>query len=335
MRCTAAAILLALVADGARAAGLSGCASCSLTLGALGRAREETAPAVAPGASMCDAAPEAVRAPCHSLVGHYGDEAVARAAARGQQGAPGMCAETGICGGDVLVDDADELWSLADGGLQADEEDTENEKAHVETHKVAETGSRLQSDNAADAEARRRAEVAQAKREGDEKVAAALKTATAQFRNATHSAVAVAKAKAVAAAKAKWERSWRTRKWPTNVSVPKKASKLPCTEGSLGRMAFRENSFYGCKTHCVQECKQCNCREEEKVVEDADCKCFKRVKKEVCDSCCTNKCGPEWIAFAECARTCEECDCKVEHGIKVCQSCCKEKCGPKWHKGPI
>lgn len=332
-------VLLALVPHLALA--LDGCSSCSLTLRSLGRSVEETAPRVHEGGSMCDHVPGAMSSACHSLVGHFGSDIVSGFAGLGAARAPAMCTSAGICNGDLLISDStdlegdDELWALSDGGLQPDQEDTDNEKATVEAHKTEQTGSRLQKDNAADAEARRREDVAKAKQEGEKKVAEALKTATAQFKSATKNAVAIAKNKAVAEAKAKWEHSWRTRKWPANVSVPKKASKLACTEPSLGRIAFRDNSFYGCKTHCVQECKQCNCREEEKVVEDADCKCFKRVKKEVCDSCCTNNCGPQWIAFADCARTCEECDCKVEHGIKVCQSCCKEKCGPKWHKGPI
>lgn len=134
-----------------------------------------------------------------------------------------------------------------------------------------ENDSPLQKDNADDAEARRRKEVAEAKAEAEKKAAAEIKKVTDTMEAKTKEAVAEATAKAVKETEEKLRLSFTTRKWPVNISVPKEASKLACTEESLGRMAFRENNFFGCKTHCVDVCNQCNCRQEESVVADPDC----------------------------------------------------------------
>lgn len=225
------------------------------------------------------------------------------------------------------------LWTVG-GSLKPDEEDRNQRNAEVVKTKEL-TDSDLQKDVKEDAEARRRREVQEAKAETDKKVAEAVAAVTAKVEENTKKAVAEAEKRAVEAAHEKWVNAWRHREWPVNVKVPAEASKLACTDATVGRIAFRDNNFYGCKTHCVQECKQCNCRQETTTVEDKSCSCFKEQKKEVCDQCCEQKCGPEWLNFANCARQCESCDCKEEHGIKVCQQCCKEVCAPKWSPDPI
>ena len=113
------------------------------------------------------------------------------------------------------------------------------------------------------------------------------------------------------------------------------SSKVACNAKAAGEIAYKGDGFFGCRKRAERTCEQCQCRDEEEVVKDPECDCFKKVKKRVCEECCSEKVSYQWQNFAACQRKCDKCDCKVEHGFEVCQQCCDEECKPAWIEGPL
>jgi len=313
------------------------CRACHLTIGSIQRSTEEFPGAFAAtldgkreGDSICHHASTHLAKACQSLVGLVGEDVLLESLVSGDSAvACDSVCEAGL--------DSDLLFVLDSqgGSLKKDTEDNNLTATVAVTNNNNNINSPLQTNNGADENRRLRDALAQSQASTNTQIAAAVKNATDLASANAQKAQQIASQQAVAAAQEKWRNAWRSRQWPVNVKVPKVASKLACTTDSEGRIAFRNNDFFGCKNHCVNVCEQCNCKQEETSVWDQEGKVFKRVKREVCDQCCNQKCAPEWLNFSKCARVCKACDCKTENGIKVCQQCCNEECRPSWNPNPI